>query len=423
MTNEAKVGAFTLTGIAIFAFILVHLSGFSFGASKDYTLYVGFNQVIGLNPGTELRYAGVAAGRIEDIKADGVGVTVTAKVQPEVKIPRGSVFTIAASGILGEKFVNISPVHDKGDYLQDGEYIIGLDEQGMDNMMANLNKTIEQVQTLLTAMNDVLGNKRFSSAMLDTTENVRDMTRNLSELTGVMSSLAAQNQSEISGMVHNMNMMTASLMQASGEVERMLHDFAGDGKTAANLRAAVENMAATSARIEKMCASLEGVVTDPQTAEDLKATLHNVRGVTGKTDKMLGKLNNIKTEGGLETMYSGKEKDWRTNFDYRIGSEDGFFLFGINDIGEGNDVNVQLGAKKGAITGRAGVVESKAGLGVDFSAGSRWKFSADAADPNEVKVKARVQYRALEDTYLFSEVRNLNDSKKRATFFGLRQIF
>ena len=50
MTTEAKVGAFTVVGILLFAAVAALLSGVSFSGEKGYTLYAGFKQVIGVEP-------------------------------------------------------------------------------------------------------------------------------------------------------------------------------------------------------------------------------------------------------------------------------------------------------------------------------------------------------------------------------------
>ena len=57
MTTEAKVGAFTLIGLALLAYMIVHLSGFSFSGSKGYNINVLFSQANGLRPGAVVRYA------------------------------------------------------------------------------------------------------------------------------------------------------------------------------------------------------------------------------------------------------------------------------------------------------------------------------------------------------------------------------
>ena len=44
MSTEAKVGAFTVLGIVLFAAVAVLLSGVSLGGGKDYMVYAGFKE-------------------------------------------------------------------------------------------------------------------------------------------------------------------------------------------------------------------------------------------------------------------------------------------------------------------------------------------------------------------------------------------
>ena len=54
MSNEAKVGAFTLAGIVLLAGFLFGLSNFHLFGTKNYSLHIGFTEVIGLNPSAEV---------------------------------------------------------------------------------------------------------------------------------------------------------------------------------------------------------------------------------------------------------------------------------------------------------------------------------------------------------------------------------
>ena len=120
-------------------------------------------------------------------------------------------------------------------------------------------------------------------------------------------------------------------------------------------------------------------------------------------------------------MYAGKDGKWRTNFDLNVNTApDSFLRFGLADIGEGNQVNAQIGRRSGSFAGRAGVFESKAGVGLDAYAGRRWKFSVDAYDPNDFQLDLRSQYEVSPNTYLVGRWRDLNKSESRAAYFGIR---
>ena len=426
MSTEAKVGAFTVVGLALLTLVLVHLSGFSWNGEKTYKVYAGFSQVVGLNPSAEVRFVGVKIGSVQSIEPDGLGVRVTMKLKADVKVPKESQVTVSSSGVMGEKFVSIQPLPgaDVNYCLQDGDALSGQPEQGMESMMEGLNKAVGQVQELLGSLNEVLSNPQIKNAMVDISLNVRDVTSNLKVMTAAMSRMAVNNEGDVRTMVRNLTQMSAGMNQAAASVNQLLDDFAGDGQTMANIKVAIENIAATSQSIERTAQSIEGTVTDPQVSEDLKAVLHNARAASQKADDMMTRVQSIKVKPGIETMYAGKGEKWMTNFDMNVYTDpNSFFRFGLDDIGEANQVNAQIGRRNGNFASRAGVFDSKAGIGIDAYAGSRWKFSVDAYNPNDFRLKLRSQYEMAPDTYLVGQWSDVNKSDDRTAYFGVRHDF
>ena len=67
--------------------------------------------------------------------------------------------------------------------------------------------------------------------------------------------------------------------------------------------------------------------------------------------------------------------------------------------------------------------DSKAGLGIDLFGGNKVQLSVDAYDPNEFKLRSRLSFEVAPNTYLFAQMNDINRSKNRATYFGLRRSF
>ena len=423
MSNEVKVGTFTVIGLALLAAMLIGLSGVKLFGPSHYTLYATFPEVIGLNPSAEVRFAGVPAGKVLNVETEGMHVLVTMSVNDDIRIPHASKITVSASGFLGEKYVNILPARDTGMYLEEGDRVAGTPEENMDAMLAKMSVLIEQAHDMMNGINSVVNNPELNSSLVSAAVNLKDITGNVRDMTGAFSRMAVHNEGEINRMVRELSVMSVSLAGAAQEVEGLVKGFSGDGEAAANLRATVANIASTSARIDNMAKSLEGVVTDPQTAEDLKAVLHNTRGVTEKADKMMSGLGGGITPG-VEVMYSGQESNWRANFDVTANlSEKNLFRIGVNDIGEGNRFNLQAGQKMGALTARAGIIDGEVGLGLDADAGKYFRFSLDAYDLNNIRLRPRASVRFGKGTYLFGQVDDVNDGDRRATYVGVRQEF
>lgn len=425
MNTEVKVGAFTVGGLALVMAVFVFLTNFSIGGEKSYNLYVGFTQAIGLTPGNGVAYAGVNIGSVEDITPSGTGVLVKVKIKDEVKIPKKSEFSITSNGVMGARFVNIQPAKDSdmSDCYQPDDYVEGKGEIGMENVMEGISKALQQVQKLLGNMNDIIGDNDTKTALKDISTNMRQVTANLNVMTASLASVTVSSQEDIRNMARNLNMMTASLTRSANSVEDMINTFSGDGSTAENLKLAVNNLSEASGRINNMAKSLEGVVTDPQVADDLKQTIHNTRNLTERADNMMNKISSIKVGGGLETMYSGNNHKWSSNFDLGLYSGSSYGKIGVSDIGEKNYFNLQGGTRSDMFGVHGGIIDSRAGLGVDLFGGDKVQLSVDAYDPNEFKLRSRLQFEVAPDTYLFTQVNDINRSRTRATYFGLRRSF
>lgn len=431
LSLQAKVGAFSIAGIIMLLGMVFGLSDIKLGNSDHYRLSVNFHQVIGLKPQAAVCYAGINVGSVESIDLAGDHAQVNMLIDSKVKIPRQSKFSITADGVMGENFVNIQPLEnaDMTDTFAEGEVAAGSEAGSMANVMEGVSKTLDQVQELLNSMNMLIGDKQFRADIHDMATNMKNVTANLEAMTATLSNMAVNSQRDIEQMAHNLNMMTASLTRSANAVEQMVNQFNGDGETAENLKQSIRNLTATSARIEKMAASLEGVVTDPQVADDLKATLHNARSVSERADKMMATVDSIEVKPGLESMYSGGSHDdkWRTDLDLKFSmgedKDNKYLKLGLEDIGENNRVDAVAGMRHGSIGAHAGVIESKAGLGADMYLGDRVSLSVDGYDPNDFRLKSRLSYEVMPDTFVFTQVNDINKSDKRTTYVGLRREF
>ncbi|MBR4694666.1 MAG: MCE family protein, partial [Selenomonadaceae bacterium] len=299
MTKEAKVGAFTLAGILLLVLVVAHLSGFRLGGNDGYCLYVGFTKATGLVPQSSVCLSGVPVGSVESIENEGTGVTVAIRVKEGVRVPRDSTVTIESTGVMGEKFVSIMPGKGDSHLFENGDYIIGQDEEGMDAMFLNISKAVVQVQELLSSVNEIISDPQLKGTLVDMAVNMRDASAHVNGLMAGLEQMVYMNQGNVQQTVQNLQMATAGMQRTMNSVEHMMANLdtvAGDPQTAENIRMTLQNIADTSVRVERMAASIEGVVSDPQTAEDLKQTIHNARTLTDKADKMLGKVGGIQVK-------------------------------------------------------------------------------------------------------------------------------
>lgn len=427
MSAEAKVGVFTLAGLITVIAAVVWLGHFQLFDSKGYMVYVGFREAIGLAPQSSVQLSGVPIGTVKDIENDGVGVTVTLDIESKVKIPQGSHITITSTGVMGEKFVNIHPGEDFGEYLQNGDYVIGVNETTMEVMFDNMNKTVLQVREMLASMNSIVGDPLLKKSLLEMSVNMNQATANIAGMTGSLERMALGSEENVQQAVRQLNVVLSGMERTMASVEHMMANIdsvAGDPQVAENMRTTLQNITVTSEKVAQIADNIHQITGDPQTVEDAKAIIHNARSITERADKMMGGVSKIGVKPSVDVLYSGGAHRWSANANVEIGVPDGPFLaLGLDDIGEDNLVNAQVGKKFGAIGARAGVVASKPGIGLDAYAGDRFKFSADAYNMNDATLRLRAQYRIAGGTYLMGQWNEVNHGEKRKAFVGVKQEF
>lgn len=426
LSREAKVGGVTIAALLLLAYMIIYLSGYSF-SENGYDLRVQYNQVAGLKEGNIVRYAGVDIGKVVAVRVNADGVETWLSIKSRVKIPGGSVFGIGSDGLLGEKYVSITPptLTAAGPPIAPGSVIKGEDPQGLDQLMVTADKVLLDVQRLVRSMNEVLGDEQVKKAMKETAVNARELTANLANMSAVLARISQEREGDINSMVANLAAMSGSLRDMASRVDQMVLAVDNNGQTARDVTAAIHNLRATSERVEKMAASLEDVVTDPETNRNLRETLRNAREASEKANKVLGKVSSIKAQASAEVLHGSRGDDpYRTNMDVRITSGDSFAVVGVNGIGEDNSKTLQVGQRRGALDTRLGLVESKVGVGLDTKLGDQLRLSLDAYDPNDVRFKLRSELRVAPDTYVVGESRQSNrEDKERETYVGIKRSF
>ena len=434
MSVEAKVGAFTVGGLMLLGGATAGLGDFHFGSSDDLILYAGFKQVVGLMPQSDVRLSGVLIGKVTKIANEGTGVTVTMEVEPNVKIPKQSKVSIASSGVMGEKFINFQPRVDNGEYLENGAYLYGADEAGMDTMFENISKVMGEVEVLLQSVQAIIGDDTFKKSVVEISNNMNEASAHVNEMTSSFERIAKDNEANFNNMIKDMENAVAGMNRSMENIEHMtanIDKFAGDPNTAEELRTTLDNIAKTSENVANMADNMNKFAGDPQVAEDLKATVSNARSITERADKILGKvegasdkISKIDVTPSVDILYSGSAHDWNANFNLDVSSDDKSLVLGAEDIGDHTKLNLQGGKKFGTDFGaRVGIIAGKPGIGLDAYAGSKWKFSAEAYDLNDGKIRLKSQYKVADSTYILGEWHNLNRKSKQAFYFGLKQEF
>ncbi|HZF02969.1 MAG TPA: outer membrane lipid asymmetry maintenance protein MlaD [Patescibacteria group bacterium] len=103
------VGLFMVLGIVALGYLSIQLGRVSFLGGRGYMVTVDFPSVGGLKAGSTVEIAGVEIGRVDSIGLDNYQARVKLRVHEGVKLQEDSIASIKTKGLIGEKYVRISP--------------------------------------------------------------------------------------------------------------------------------------------------------------------------------------------------------------------------------------------------------------------------------------------------------------------------
>ena len=103
------VGIFVILGIVALAYLSISLGQISFLGAGGYNVTADFPSVGGLKAGSSVEIAGVEIGRVQSIGLANYQARVTLRLQPGIKLQEDSIASIKTKGLIGEKYIRISP--------------------------------------------------------------------------------------------------------------------------------------------------------------------------------------------------------------------------------------------------------------------------------------------------------------------------
>ena len=184
---EFKVGIFVFLGLAAIGALVVQFGRLGEGLKTYYPLTVRFNDASGLLKGSDVLLAGARIGKVAGgprLVPEGNGVLVPLKIYDYIKIPETSKFTVGSSGLLGDRFVNVTmPPGKPSKFLPANSMITGARETGIEDLtreggalVGDLRGVVQKIDTTVSRLNDEVLSKT-------TTDNLKSSVAHLNEAT------------------------------------------------------------------------------------------------------------------------------------------------------------------------------------------------------------------------------------------------
>jgi len=251
--TEMLVGLFLLLGFAVLGALVITFGRVNTAFGKPYELTVIFQNVSGLSSGADVLLAGAKVGFISNtpqLLGDSYRVAVKLKVQESVKIPRKSRFIVGSANLLGDKYIDVIPAADMdpSDVWQPGEIIEGSRSGGFEELatrggevMDELAKSLKQIQTLSTTINERLLNETNVQNLSETFANLKETSLAFKKASLSLDTVmvkVADATDRAGKAADSLQKVTKSVADGKGTLGILLHDK----ETGDNLKSLIYNM-------------------------------------------------------------------------------------------------------------------------------------------------------------------------------------
>ena len=298
MSSEAKVGTFVIVAIIIFVYTFLSVANVQLGSGKvTYRTY--FTYAAGLDPGTLVRFGGVKAGVVSDVRAfaeDPTRVEVIFQVAGGVPVNADSVAKAASLSALSDKYLEITTGSNEAARIEPGGVVPSEEALTLDDLTAQISAVSGQAQAL---MKDVQHN--FNRI----TERSEVLIENLTAMT------SDKNQKSLEQVLENTNLLIAEqrpkfekltnqISEMLDKVDVLLDDVRqvakGADTTIANVNRTVEDtrepikrdlaeMEATLKETRRLIAHIQSVVVlnegnISETLENIRVSSENIEQLT-----------------------------------------------------------------------------------------------------------------------------------------------
>lgn len=360
-STEAKVGAFSLLGIIVFAAIIIELSNVVLFGKSGFHVTGYFKEAEGIEPGNPIHYAGVEVGMVDKISVENGEAVLNLRFYKDAKVPKDADFSIQTSSVMGGRFVKAAGGHQDRGYLSDGMTVQGKAAPGIDQAMDKMDKLINSAQTMLDGINTVVADPASQKNVKNSISNFDAVSQNLAILT----SQGIQIANEIEGI--------------TSQINSMLYQLNGDGKATSDARQIMDNLVVAS-----------------QNAKDISS---NAKQISGKINGIMTGNHDFGVSVSGELLYNTKKDEFSPNLFLRVG-KDRFGILGIESLTNDPVYDALFGRMRGNYGVYAGIMRNKLGGGVSYEE-NRWKFNADLFNPDDLTMRIRGNY-ALDDNFFIT---------------------
>jgi phospholipid/cholesterol/gamma-HCH transport system substrate-binding protein len=402
-----------LMGMIILGVFIIKIEDIPVGERGDrLIIQARFSSAAGIDRKAAVRIAGVRVGKVEAVHLDGAEALLELSLNPQVQLHQGATAQVTSLGMLGDKYVEITPGDPLAPLLAPGAELGGSNPPSFDDVLKVATDIGADVKEVTEALRGSIGGPAGTEALAEIVENIRELTAsmkvliadnqgNVNQTTENFMEFSATLRDELPRITEKMNLLADQLNGVVGENRDDLQaSMSNIRDLTERLQASADNLNSITGKIASGEGSIGKLVHDETTVDNLNETLDSIEGGVNTLNETLGRYRRYQLEVALrgEALASTSQSRMAFGFDLWTTEKRFFRIEGVDSpygrtkteteyvttvFPDGEEVsylqtkvstkdrmgiNAQVGYRMFPDTIlRAGLIESAGGFGIDHS--------------------------------------------------------
>ena len=295
------IGLIFVLSIVIFVGGLLYIQDISIKKSK-YTFTVMFENVQGLHVGDQVDMLGKKIGKVTKTRfmAQKIAVELAIDNSFSFSIPIDSKIEVKSEGIIGSKFISITPGYNRKDYILPGTIVEGLREFDLTEITPDIVPMTQDLSAFARQLKAILGKEEGDKIRL-TIKNIESFTAQLDSL------ISAKDRNNFQITMKNMRDVTAELKEGINneidKLDQMLNSFKAVTDKSDELSTTISELRKSSESFSSLTQKLDLILTKMEKGEGTlgklinKDTLHeNMNGLVNELRALVKDLKDNPTK-------------------------------------------------------------------------------------------------------------------------------
>jgi phospholipid/cholesterol/gamma-HCH transport system substrate-binding protein len=296
MTAEFKVGIVVLLGIVTLFYMSFRVGKFgTLTEGHGYVVTAHFKNISGLDTKSPVEVAGVEVGRLSKIALDGSVAKTWLLMKEGVTIPVDSKVAIKSSGILGDKYIDITPGFST-QYVKSGDELRNIVSYAdYDEIFQNVSVAAKNMGETLSQFKGIIDEKDK--------ENFKRGLADIREASGGFKEMVAENKANVNRIVANVAQASVRLGPITDKADSVV----------AQMNTIVQGVGEGKGTLGKL-------VKDEKLYDDAKEMVANVKSLSSDIEQGKGTLGKLVKD---DTLYVQTTDAMKNVNQFTAGLKDG----------------------------------------------------------------------------------------------------